>query len=63
MNQINVLKGELEEKMRQISALLNTKILKIDAKIHHVLYKIPYLRGNLEKYRSGSSKKHTTGAP
>ena len=47
MGQIALLKGELEEKYRQISALLN--ILKTQQKIHHVLYKIPYIRRNLKK--------------
>ena len=50
MGQIALLKGELEEKYRQISALLN--ILKTQQKIHHVLYTIPYIRKNLKKSQS-----------
>ena len=50
MGQIALLKGELEEKYRQISALLN--ILKTQQKIHYVLYKITYIRKNLKKYQN-----------
>ena len=52
MDRIAILKGELEEKNRQISALLNIISFKNQTETHHVLYKIPYLHGNLTKYQN-----------
>ena len=41
MDQIAMLKGEIKEKNRQISALLNIISSKNPTEIHHVLYKVP----------------------